>query len=95
MTMTFRRLSRHLRAKGRTPLLAVLGLGAAALAGCSVPPMPDTPAARSSDWPELLPLEPVLSNAATLDHGTDPSGDEAARAAALRARAAALRAAGG
>lgn len=80
---------------GMRPALAlVLASGLAACGG----DLPDlearlSPAARAADWPELVPLGPILRDTETLlPRDSAAEGESlAARAADLRRRAAALR----
>jgi len=69
---------------------------ALALSACSGFPELDarlTAADRAAPWPELVPVGTVLAAAGPAAEA-DGTGDLAARLAALRARAAALRAGG-
>lgn len=78
-----------------TRLALALALGL--IPACSAAPdlgEPATSLAAPPGWPELLPLAPVIAQADAAAAATDPTATEAARAAALRARAAAMQAAG-
>lgn len=74
------------------PLLATLLL----LAGCaSVPVLPGAADARDAAYPTLRPFESLPSATVPADGAAAIGGELDARAAALRARAAALAQAGG
>lgn len=68
----------------------------ALLAGCTAFPVLDLPVAdRDAPFPALIPLGPVLAQAAALDDGAgDPASGLDARVDDLNARAAALRGGG-
>lgn len=73
--------------------LAILAL---ALSACATYPELDARLDESdhtAPWPDLVPVETLLAAAGPADAAT-PTGDLAARLAALRARADALRAGG-
>lgn len=75
----------------RLALWLALGL----IPACSAAPElgePQATLAAQPGWPELLPLAPVIAAASATGSVPDPTTTEEARAAALRARAAALQA---
>lgn len=66
----------------------------ALLAGCAasvVPPSRFGAIDPTAPYPSLIPLDPLLAQAAVLDSGAQPGADLPGRIAALNARAAALR----
>lgn len=71
------------------------GLLLLVLAACTQFPQLDEtvdPATEAADFPELVPLEPILAEVAVQpDRAAETEATLAARAAALRARAARLR----
>ena len=74
----------------RRPILLLCGL---LLAGCDQPPRLGTEvsaAALDAPWPRIAPLGPLLAEGAEAGLTPEVSGDLAARAAALKARAARL-----
>lgn len=77
----------------RLALWLALGL----IPACSAAPdlgQPQTSLTAQPGWPALLPLAPVIAAASATGSTPDPTTSEEARAAALRARAAALQAQG-
>lgn len=74
----------------------VLALTAAALAGCARLPAPvSDPATAQAGYPALASTSAILAQVPSHQTGPEASADLSARAAALRARAAALNAADG
>lgn len=68
------------------------------LAACSSRPdvaARESPAAQAAPWPELAPLPDLLADADAPSRAKPAEAEVSGRAAALRARAAALRHAGG
>lgn len=73
---------------------SALALGLLALAACGPPAASQrgAPKVAGTDWPELVPLAPILRDTATLKAAEDPTEAELSRADALRKRAEAIRA---
>lgn len=75
----------------------LLPLALLALAGAGCTPVPDLPASREAldaPWPTLAPLDSLPPASATTDEDARIAADLDAQAAVLKARAAALDAAG-
>jgi hypothetical protein len=73
-------------------------LASAVMGGCTQLPDLDsqiTPAAKAAPYPALVPLDPLLDQAAASQTTQTTTGAQNARAAALRARAAQMRAQAG
>jgi hypothetical protein len=73
-------------------------LALALIAGCA--PLPDldsqvTPEAKAAPYPALIPLDAALEDASAVYSAPAAQSAQSARAAALRARAAQMRAAAG